>query len=270
LFRSMYASLSIPVLLQDRFAATLLGLCEEANAHGVRDRLMAPLLGLLCRRLYGVMARVTRTLARLQAGRAPMRRRRAVRPDGSTHPHTRPLPEREGKTETVQLRYGWAWMIRIAPRVAEYAPQMQALLDEPEMQAALAASPSLRRALRPLCRGLAFPAPPVMAEARRSRRSRSGTVGRAGGDPAGSGAALGTRGEAEAGATSGVGMGAEASPPVRPVVAWPATWPGGAPFGSVGLSVAISNHNPIPHHHSRPGGRDSPGIAPAVLRVFTR
>jgi hypothetical protein len=69
----MHVPLSSPVLLQDRFAATLLGLCEEANAHGLRDRLTAPLLGLLCQRLYGVLARITRTLARLQAGRLPVR-----------------------------------------------------------------------------------------------------------------------------------------------------------------------------------------------------
>jgi hypothetical protein len=245
-----------PVLLQDRFAATLLGLCEEAGAHGLRDRVMAPLLGLLCRRLYGVMAQVTRVMARLQAGRMPMRRKPGVL-------RARIAVDRQG-VGGLRLHYGWAWMIRMAPRMAQYAPQVQMLLDEPEMQAALAASPSLRRALRPLCRGLAFPTPSVMVEAR-SRRSRSGRAGLARDCPGDVGAAAGTQSEAEG------------SPPVRSVVAWPVmASPGRAPCDSIARSVPISNHDPRPddhprsHHSPRPGGRDSPGVAPAVLRVFTR
>jgi hypothetical protein len=138
----------------------------------------------------------------------------------------------------------------MAPRVAQYAPQLQVLLDEPEMQAALAASPSLRRALRPLCRGLAFPTPSVMVEARRSRRSRAGRAdGSAGND-----AAVEPHIEADAEAAGGLA----------------------GPF------VPTSNHTPRPHHdpgpnHNsgpdddpRPAGRDSPRVAPAVLRMFTR
>ena len=113
------------------------------------------------RRLYRVMHQVSRVLARMQAGTLRTGQRKCSREpigrDGSPRaPHT---------PNSLRFRYGWAWLIRLTPRAAQYAPQVQLLLDEPEMQAALAASPSLRRAMRPLCRGLAFPAPPVLVEA---------------------------------------------------------------------------------------------------------
>jgi hypothetical protein len=233
--------------LQDRFAATLLGLCEEAGAQGLRHRLMAPLLGLLCRRLHGVIAQVTRTLARLQAGRWVVRRgRQGVVGVRSARPSAVP-------SGGLRLRYGWAWMIRMAPRVAQYAPQVQMLLDDAEMQAALAASPSLRRALRPLCRGLAFPAPPVMADTFKAR-SRPGTRHAVDGP-----AAMGR--DAGADSMAGIGAGMElGSPPIRPMVSWPAD----APPDSRAPSAAI------PERDARPGGRASPRLAPAVLRLFMR
>jgi hypothetical protein len=56
---------------------------------------------------------------------------------------------------------GHAWLIRLVEPTAQFAGQIEALLQDPEITALLQAAPQAGRIFRPLCRmlGIALPAP---------------------------------------------------------------------------------------------------------------
>jgi hypothetical protein len=142
----MFVSTAFPAPgLAQTFALVIAGLCRATASHIAIDRRAGPLLVRIFSRLHRLAARMTSLVARIQAGKLP--------PPRATRPITGPsrrkprLPESSG------------WLRRIVPGTAEYAGQVQALLDDPQTAALLEAAPQAGRILRPLCRMLAVPLP---------------------------------------------------------------------------------------------------------------
>ncbi len=135
-----------PTTPLERFVRIIDGLCFAIAARGAGGVLTVPLFFLLWQRLRRMATRATRAAARLAAGVPPAvpRRRAAPRP-------ARPSPPR--------LPRGFAWVVRVVPGTAVYGAHLHALLADPLM-APLAAVPSVRRMLNPLCRMLGVPTPP--------------------------------------------------------------------------------------------------------------
>jgi hypothetical protein len=124
-------------------------LCDAVAARGPGGVLPTPLLLLLWRRLRRMATRVTRAAARLAAG-IPLR---APRPPPATPRPSRPQP--------LRLPQRYAWVVVEVPGTAAYGNYLQALLADPQM-APLAAIPSVRRMLNPLCQMLGIPKLPPL------------------------------------------------------------------------------------------------------------
>jgi len=129
----------------ERFAHIIGMLCDAVAARGPGGVLPTPLLLLLWGRLRRMATRVTRAAARLAAGIQP----RAPRPQPATPRPSRPQP--------LRLPRKYAWVVVEVPGTAAYGNYLQALLADPQM-APLAAIPSVRRMLNPLCQMLGVPA----------------------------------------------------------------------------------------------------------------
>ena len=131
----------------ERLVGIIDSVCAAIAARGAGGVLTTPLLFLLWSRLRRMALRATRAAARIAAGVPPsVPRPRASRP-------SRPQP--------LRLPRGYAWLVRLVPGTAAYGTQLQALLADPLM-APLAAAPSMRRLLNPLCQMLGAPKlPPV-------------------------------------------------------------------------------------------------------------
>ena len=110
---------------------------------------LAPLIGLLLHRRIGVMlGRIERMLGRFQAGKLVQRsqRQKADRPV-ARKPDTKPA---------LQLPRRYGWLLKSGKHHAAcYGDQLRMLMQTPEMDALLAASPRAKRVLRPLLRALA-------------------------------------------------------------------------------------------------------------------
>ncbi len=133
-------------------------------AHHVALVLTAPLFRVLWARLGRIAARFARLAARIPAGAPP--RPSTTRPSitrpFTPQPHTiRPLPPAPPPLSWAHLPRRPGWLARVVPPpLCPARSQLQHLLADPDMAALLAASPGLRRTLRPLCRMLALPPPP--------------------------------------------------------------------------------------------------------------
>ncbi len=67
------------------------------------------------------------------------------------------------RTQAISLPRGHGWLVReLGWEAAAYLCQLEALLAEPAMQAALAASPGAGRVLRPICQMLGVAAAPIV------------------------------------------------------------------------------------------------------------
>jgi len=111
--------------------------------------------------LWGRLNRVVRRFA-LVLARPPVLRTPAVRGQRATVARARPnaLPSRRG---WVLRELGW--------EAAAFRGQLEALLADPAMRAALQANPQARRVIGPICRMLGLPAPappPAPATARQA------------------------------------------------------------------------------------------------------
>ena len=161
----------IPVLPPvERLVGIIDSLCAAIAARGAGGLLTMPMFFLLWSRLRRTALRATRVAARIAAGiPQAAARQRAPRP-------SRPQP--------LRLPRGFAWVVRLVPGAAAYGSQLQFLLADPQM-APLAADPSMRRLLNPLCQMLGVPKPaqalrPAAASTKAATRDQDG-----GGKPAG-------------------------------------------------------------------------------------
>jgi hypothetical protein len=129
----------------ERFAHIIGMLCDAITARGPGGVLPTPLLLLLWGRLRRMATRMTRAAARLAAGIPP------------PAPRPRPASPRPSRPQPLRLPRRFAWVVVEVPGSAVYGHYLQALLADPKM-APLAAVPSVRRMLNPLCQMLGVPA----------------------------------------------------------------------------------------------------------------
>jgi len=157
--------------LGQRYLPHIADLCAGVAAVAARHRALAPLLVLVWVRLRRTLARLDRLALRWQQGRLHPRprRNRSPRRPPQIHP-----AEAWRHRRTPQ---GHAWLIRLHQPLAQYAPRIQLLVDDPEIAALCAAAPQAGRLLRPLCRMFAIappayiarPAPPARVRPRQPR-----------------------------------------------------------------------------------------------------
>ena len=136
--------------------ATLLAMLGARLERPGRPGLAGPVILAVANRLQRLHSRLTRLIARWEAGtltpprRRPPPRRRAPRAPGPWD-HLPHLPRGRG------------WLPRLVPGSGVGAAQLRRLLDEPGMQALLEAAPQAGRVLRPLWHILsAEPPPPLL------------------------------------------------------------------------------------------------------------
>ena len=120
----------------------------------------------LSSRIARARERLLHLLLALAAGRLPRHR-----------PRTPGQPARRGGPRPTYLPHRRAWLVAIfGYRAAGYASQLEAVLSDPAIQAALATaiaqSPGIARTLRPLCRMLGVPLPPPLQPALRPAQPR--------------------------------------------------------------------------------------------------
>jgi len=81
-----------------------------------------------------------------------------TRPGRAPAPVSRPGRRADGRRTVAALPRGHGWLVReLGYEAMAFGGQLEALLAEPAMQAALAALPGAGRVLRPLCRMLGVP-----------------------------------------------------------------------------------------------------------------
>jgi hypothetical protein len=146
----LFVSIALPIPgLARSFSLVIAGLCRATASRIAVDRCAGPLLIRIFTRLHRLAARLTSLVAQVQAGGT-------LPPPRPRHPVARP-DRRERRQARLPASSGW--LLGVVPSAAEYAGQVQALLDDPETAALLAAAPRAGRLLRPLCRMLALPLP---------------------------------------------------------------------------------------------------------------
>lgn len=135
--------------LARRFALILAGLAALVARRFLR---MPHLVGLTVR----LWTRLGRMARRFERGFARKAAKRAARPGGGGAPRVR----------AASLPSGRGWLVReLGWEAAGFGCQLEALLADPAMQAALAELPGLGRVMRPLCRMLGVVAPVVVMAA---------------------------------------------------------------------------------------------------------
>jgi hypothetical protein len=126
-------------------------LCAFIARVAARYPSLSPLLGLVWNRLRRTVARLDRLAARWHNNTLHPRPHRVRTP--SPPPAIPPA-------DACRTPQTHAWLIRLHQPMAQLAPRIQLMLDDPEMLALCAAAPQAGRLLRPLCRmfGLQPPA----------------------------------------------------------------------------------------------------------------
>ena len=138
---------------------------QAAQAARAADCPRQAVLRLLWSRICRVAQQFTRLAARIPAGAPP--RPHVTRPRVTRLGHPPATPQAPSSARPVPQpwarlprRPGWGLLVA-APVAYNAASYLRILLAEPDMAALLAASPGLRRSLRPLCRLLGLPQPPA-------------------------------------------------------------------------------------------------------------
>ncbi len=121
----------------------------------------APVLGLLWSRLHRLSRRFAAAVARVEAGKLPRKRPARARAEVA-----------EPRPAYPRLPQGFAWLHRAIPGAGSAGSQMQHFLAQPETVALLTAAPHLGRHLRPLCRMLGVPPPPLLRPAEPPARAK--------------------------------------------------------------------------------------------------
>ena len=140
----------------ERFASLIAALCAALGTRVTRPGkpgLPGALLIAIWNRLARMAARVTKLAARVEAGTLKPPRKR---PAGSRRTPAKPKPAE------IKLPRHFAWLLPLVPGIAFGKGHLQVLLDDPEMQALIAAAPQIGRTLRPLCHMLGLRPPPTL------------------------------------------------------------------------------------------------------------
>ncbi len=150
---------TLPLPPAERFARLIEAMCRALAAHGLRRGLPGPLTVLIWQRLRAIALRFAARLARGRAVRPASGRTRPTPPQPAEQA---PPPERPKRPRVRLLPENFAWLSRLLPEVTFATGELRRLLDEADMQALIASGPHTGRALRPLCRMLAIPLPPLL------------------------------------------------------------------------------------------------------------
>jgi hypothetical protein len=147
----------------DRVTALLRGIfCELRLALGKFG--LAPLIGvLLHQRLKVAVERIERMVVRFRAGKM-MQHAPRVQPTErvARKPYTKP---------ELRLPRSYGWLLGSGKHHAAYfTTQLRMLMDEPDMQAFIAASPQAKLVLRPLFRALAVAVPWIAEDPHTGKR----------------------------------------------------------------------------------------------------
>jgi hypothetical protein len=135
-------------------------ICAGLVAAAARHTTLSPLLMLVWSRLRRTLTRLDRLAQRWQQGRL------TPRPSGT---NSRQPPQPEDASHPSRTPQGHAWLIRLHQPLAQFAPRIQLLLDDPDIIALCAAAPQAGRLLRPLCRMFAITPPAYIARPARVR-----------------------------------------------------------------------------------------------------
>lgn len=134
-----------------RLSLILAGLVALVARRFLRMPRLVGLTIALCSRLGRAAWRFARMMTRKTAVRAPRVRAGLVA---------------RVRARAVGLPSGRGWLVReLGWEAAGYGSQLQALLDDPAMQAVLVAMPGAGRIFRPLCRMLGVPGPVTVVAA---------------------------------------------------------------------------------------------------------
>jgi hypothetical protein len=147
----------------ERFASILFWLMHAVGAMSGGDRLSNFIIGCINIRLLRIKSRIAEIVAGIRAGTFAPRRPSSAEPPSrpGRPPPQNPLPN----------RFGWLLPMVANNAAAAANSQLHMLLQDPEMQALMAAAPAaMRRPLRSLCWMLAVEPPPILANPRRPRR----------------------------------------------------------------------------------------------------
>jgi len=152
-------SATAPATPAERFAriiATLLAMVGARLERPGKPGLSGPLTMAIAIRLERIRNRITRFVARWQAGPLQPPRKRPVRP--------RRQSTAAGPWASLpKLPRGRLWLVKLVPGIGVGANYLRILLDDPEMQALLAAAPQIGRTLRPFWHMLSSdPLPPIL------------------------------------------------------------------------------------------------------------
>ncbi len=146
----MNGFLSLPAT--ERFSIVLDGLYRAVAARFAGRRLPVALITLICARLRRFEREVLALVAAIRAGRVRVGHGHGGRP-GVARGAKAKVPN------AARLPRGFAWLIVAVPyEAANYASQLRAVLQDPEMATLIAGSPRLAKLLRPMCRALALEA----------------------------------------------------------------------------------------------------------------
>jgi hypothetical protein len=144
----------------ERFATTLHWLSLAVVAMMGGERLPLKLIAQITDRLRRIKQRFATLAARIGDGRYTPRPRAGPprRRPGQAPPPRSKLPRNFG------------WLLKLVPDAIGYRSQLENLLRDPEMAALIAAAPGpMAKTLRPLCRMLGLPPPPILALPPRAR-----------------------------------------------------------------------------------------------------
>lgn len=162
--------LYVPTTPADRFAALMEGLRRAVAVRSAgkspAERLLAPLYILLWSRLGRMAARFARLAARIPPDAPPRPHRafaprpRPAAPEAAAPGSAARGPESPPPRPSLRLPRRPGWLFRfVPPSLYPAASQLAHLLEDPAMQSLVAASPGIRRVLRPFCRMLGLPPP---------------------------------------------------------------------------------------------------------------
>ena len=148
-----------------RFARIIVGLREAVADCGGRRRLAGPLVARLWTRLGKMSLRFTALVEHLMQFGADAPPRKSPQPraaDAPRKPRVDPANRPMRPTDSpLRLSGRYAWLAVMHLDGAAAGSQLRFLLADPEALALLAASPRLRKLLRPLCHMLALALPPM-------------------------------------------------------------------------------------------------------------
>jgi hypothetical protein len=140
--------------LADRFTWLFDGLCKAIGADAHKRRMEAALAWAIWNRVRLLGDRLIALIARVRAGKLPMRRTAGA----GVKPSAEPRPAAAARAPSLLPRE-FGWIRRVLPQTTQYAGVLSYLLDDPDVATLVEKTPQTGRILRPLCHLLGVKTP---------------------------------------------------------------------------------------------------------------